>query len=80
MPSEPTVVVNVSPLMTTVIVSPAVPVPLMVGVVSLVMPSPAVPVSLALSNSAVSAGALVSATLSVAEPLLLPAASVAVAV
>ena len=68
-------------------VSPGVPVPLMVGVVSLVMPSPSLPLSLVGSSTAVSApapvvaGAVVSMmTGSGAGALVLPAGSVAVTV
>ena len=63
-----------------VMVSPTVPVPLKVGVLSLVVLSPCTPVSLLGSSKAVgAAGALVSiVTLTVAGALVLPAGSVAV--
>ena len=64
----------------TVMVSPATPVPLMLGVVSRVTPSPCVPVSLAAAKEAKgAAGAVVSmVTLTVPGALVLPAGSVAV--
>ena len=64
----------------TVMVSPATPVPLSVGVLSLVRLSPRVPVSLTVASAAVgAAGALVSmVTGTVVGALTLPAGSVAV--
>src|SRR5574343_657820 len=60
-PSGLTVVVRVSPTaVVTVMVLPGSPVPLRVGVLSLVMPSPFVPLSLLGSSWAVSVGAVVS--------------------
>ena len=54
-------VVSTSPTgVVTVMLSPGVPVPLIVGVVSLVMPSPLVPLSLAGSSWAVTVGGVVS--------------------
>ena len=80
-PSAATVAVLSSPPgNVTVMVSPATPVPLMVGVVSLVVPSPLVPVSLASASTA--AGAAGGAASSVKPPavagLVLPAVSVTV--
>ena len=82
-PAVATVVVRiVPPGRVTRIVSPAVPVPEIVGVVSLVRLSPAVPLSeLASSRATGAAGAVVSTvTVSEAGADTLPAASVAVAV
>ena len=63
-----------------VMVSPGMPVPLMVGVLSLVLPSPTVPVSLLLASAADgAAGAVVSMVMgSVVAAPVLPAGSVAV--
>src|SRR5574343_858330 len=59
-PSGLTVVVNTSPVgLVTVMVLPGSPVPLRVGVLSLVMPSPLAPLSLLGSSWAVSVGAVV---------------------
>jgi len=61
-------------------VSPAVPVPLKVGVVSLVLPSPMTPVSLILAKAAVGAASGVASMMSgsVVARLVLPDGSVAV--
>ena len=56
MPLESTVVVSVSPFTTTLIVAFTSPVPLIVGVVSLVIPSPSMPLSEEGSSPAVSSG------------------------
>ncbi len=81
LPSVPTVVVRVSPVgVLTVILSPEVPEPLIVGVLSLVILSPAAPLSDAGSRAAAGlAGALVSMlTGTVVGALVLPDGSVAV--
>ncbi len=79
-PSAATTVVNTSPVgVTTSILLPGVPVPLIVGVVSLVMPSPTVPLSELLSSLAVGLGPVTSTVIvSGAAGLVLPAGSVAV--
>ncbi len=82
LPSVPTVVASDSPVgEITVIVSPGTPVPMMLGVVSLVTLSPATPLSDAGSSMALATGAVLSiVTGTVVIGPLLPAGSVSLIV